>query len=491
MVRKSKVASITNDYYYCICSGSFVVKDPDYKPLVCKLCSKYSHRECTNYSGKQEEFECLLCKIHLLDPFNTVDNYLWYECIGNTTSYFVVDATNLRKWRSNNKDIYMACIPLNKEVLQHEWPKTFQLKINNDMVHVVKEPSWEHKRRDNPIKVTYAMRTGENLINITSTTYTENEPLFLLVMFVCNQVTVHNIIDTLKMNHTIPYEEARDRIYSILNTKIDDDEIVCMENTFKMDLICPVTLDKITIPTRGRFCGHIQCYDLFGYLKVMERTSAFNMRWKCPECHLIVKPYDLVIDTYVEKLIVDLPNVKTIQLDKDLNYRIILDLNNARSSAKTQSDDDQQLNNDEDMDYVADLETTMNSTTENVIELESDGQNVDVICISDDDVNIQEPVNDIIEPPKTPPTSRGRPRKNKIVDKNINSSSSSEKKTRKRKLKKPTDGPDSFAITIADKTLADCVNTFNQQTLHSFTNSTPSYDNFILKPPVINQMNKT
>ncbi|EAN32544.1 MIZ/SP-RING zinc finger family protein [Theileria parva strain Muguga] len=489
MVRKSKVASITNDYYYCICSGSFVAKDPNYKPLVCKLCSKFSHRECTKYSGNQEDFECLLCKVHLLDPFNTVDNFLWYECIGNTTSYFVVDATNLRKWRSLNKDIYMACIPLNKEVLQHEWPKTFQLKINNDMVHVVKEPTWEHKRRDNPIKVTYAMRTGENLINITSTTYTETEPLFLLVMFVCNQVTVQNIIDTLKMNHTVPYEEARDRIYSILNAKIDDDEIVCMESTHKMDLTCPVTLDKITIPTRGRYCRHIQCYDLFGYLKVMERTSAFNMRWKCPECHLIVKPFDLVIDTYVEKLITDLPNVKTIQLDKDLNYRIILDLNNGRASTKAQSDDDQ-FNNDEDMDYVADLETTMNSTTDNVIELESDEPPVDVICISDDDVTVEEPVPEVTEVPK-PPAPRGRPRKNKPVEKNVYNSSCVEKKVKKRKLKKPSDMSDTISITIADQTLADCVNTFNQQTLHSFTNSTPTYDNFILKPPVINQMNKT
>ncbi|BAM39974.1 uncharacterized protein TOT_020000241 [Theileria orientalis strain Shintoku] len=479
MVRKSSRVPVVNEFYYCVCAGSFVVKDQDSKPLVCKTCGKSSHRECARFSGNEEDFECVLCKVHTLDPFNAVEDFLWYDCIGNTSTYFVVDAVNLRKWRSNNKDVYMACIPLNKERLQHEWPKTFQLKINNDMVHIVKEPSWEHKRRDNPIKITHAMRTGENLVNISSTTYNDNEPLFLLIIFLSKQVTVDTILNNVKKNQCVPYDDARSRVHTILNTEIGDDEIVCMDSTHKLDFSCPVTLDKIEVPTRGKFCRHIQCYDLSGYLKVMERTSAFNMRWRCPECQLIVKPHDLVVDTFVEKLMKDLPNANTIELDKELNYRIIVDANALRASTLPQSEEDLK-------ERVAEAAAELNlsedeaavKASEAVIELVESDDHCEVICISDDEAGAQPPT----------PRKNGRLRKSAPQsDKDAESEGTTDTKRRRRKLRKPVESVPSFYPLIEDSALADCVKTFNQRNLNAFSKTTPSYEAFILNPPLVDE----
>ncbi|AFZ79123.1 hypothetical protein BEWA_019690 [Theileria equi strain WA] len=323
MNRKRTANSKYIEFFYCICKGSYTGTNAS--SITCKICKKQSHRICIHYNGPDKDFECMLCKVQLLDPFNTVEDFLWYDSLGNTTKTFTIDATNIKKWRSQNKDIYMASIPFNKEKLQHEWPKSMELKINSDIIHVVKEPTWEHKRRDNPIKITYAMRPGKNAVEISSSTYNETEPLFLVIMFLSKQVTVDRIIDIVKKKHVISYDDSLTRISTIINRNVGDDDIVCMEHTHRIDLNCPVTMDRITIPTRGRYCEHIQCYDLDGYLRVMEKTSAFNMRWRCPECQLIVKPYDLVIDSFVQKIIHDVPpSVSRVELDKDANYTIFL-----------------------------------------------------------------------------------------------------------------------------------------------------------------------
>ncbi|UKJ90250.2 hypothetical protein MACJ_001182 [Theileria orientalis] len=510
MVRKSSQAPVVNEFYYCVCAGSFVVKDPDSRPLVCKTCGKSSHRECARFSGNEEHFECVLCKVHTLDPFNAVEDFLWYDCIGNTSSYFVVDAASLRKWRSSNKDVYMACIPLNKERLQHEWPKTFQLKINNDIVHIVKEPSWEHKRRDNPIKITHAMRTGENLVNISSTTYNDNEPLFLLIMFLSKQVSIDAIINNVKNNQCVPYDDARSRVHSILNAEIGDDEIVCMDSTHKLDFSCPVTLDKIEVPTRGKFCRHIQCYDLSGYLKVMERTSAFNMRWRCPECQLIVKPHDLVVDTFVEKLMKELPNANTIELDKELNYRIIVDSNAVKAATLPQSEDELKEREAEATSEfnLSDDEAAIKAS-DAVIELVESDDHCEVICISDDEASVQPPTprrNGRLRKPAASSPAKPRKARSKsagsqdvkepkprsrsatpLPDRAAEGEIGTDTKKRRRKLRKPLEATQNFCSVIADSTLADCVNTFNQRNLNAFSKTTPSYDAFILNPPLMNE----
>ncbi|ORM40773.1 E3 SUMO-protein ligase pli1 [Babesia sp. Xinjiang] len=310
------------DYMYCVCSGNYVETSDTAAPLTCKSCKKLSHRPCTCYLGPDEDFECSLCQVQLLDPFNNLLEFLWYGSMGSKTAVFKVDIPDLEKWESQHKDAYIISLPLPTSNVVHEWPKTLELRINKDVVHTVKEPSWGHSRRDNPIKITYAMQPGVNLFEISSTTYPETLRQFLIIIAVSKRVAVERIIETVKKRRTIPSKQSKQRILELMSNQRDDDDVICIEQGQKIELNCPITLSRMELPTRGKHCRHVQCFDLYAYLQVMQNMSTLNARWKCPECQLIVKPIDLVIDGYVLQILKTVPQcTSAIELDKFGNYK--------------------------------------------------------------------------------------------------------------------------------------------------------------------------
>ncbi|CDR95355.1 MIZ zinc finger domain containing protein, putative [Babesia bigemina] len=311
------------DFTYCLCYGEYVDPSDKSAPLICRSCEKLSHRHCTCYVGPDHDFECFLCQVQVLDPFNAVVEFLWYGRMGNKHEILKISAPQFDKWLAQNRDVYVVSLPLSKNKLVHEWPKTFELRINNELVHVVKAPNWGHTRRDNPIKVTYAMHTGDNMLELSSTTYDDPVSFFLIVIMVSKRISVERIIETIKKRRTITVFESKRRILEFLNTHFEDDDVICVKNN-RVELNCPLTLDRIELPTRGKLCKHIQCFDLSAYLQVMQNMSTFNKRWKCPECPLTVKPMDLVIDGYMLEILKSTPQgASTVELNETGDYRVV------------------------------------------------------------------------------------------------------------------------------------------------------------------------
>jgi len=58
---------------------------------------------------------------------------------------------------------------------------------------------------------------------------------------------------------------------------------------------------RIQHPCRSMFCRHIQCFDLFSYLQVVERS----MSWKCPHCNAPAKYGQLFIDSSFKKYLAE------------------------------------------------------------------------------------------------------------------------------------------------------------------------------------------
>lgn len=84
---------------------------------------------------------------------------------------------------------------------------------------------------------------------------------------------------------------------------VEDDELQCVERKQKFKLTCPITLTRIGIPARGRDCRHLQCFDLDSFVQVTKGSKAFNNRWKCPECPLILRTDVLVVDPFVTEIL--------------------------------------------------------------------------------------------------------------------------------------------------------------------------------------------
>ena len=79
-------------------------------------------------------------------------------------------------------------------------------------------------------------------------------------------------------------------------------DIVCLSSD-KLNLKCPITLERLKEPVRGIHCQHLQCFDLDAYLTINRQVDAFNNRWQCPVCTLILRPADLSFDPYVEEVL--------------------------------------------------------------------------------------------------------------------------------------------------------------------------------------------
>uniref|UniRef100_A0A8K9X461 Protein inhibitor of activated STAT, 4b n=1 Tax=Oncorhynchus mykiss TaxID=8022 RepID=A0A8K9X461_ONCMY len=54
----------------------------------------------------------------------------------------------------------------------------------------------------------------------------------------------------------------------------------------QVSLICPLGKMRLSVPCRGRKCGHLQCFDGTLYLQMNEKRPT----WTCPVCHKLV-PY--------------------------------------------------------------------------------------------------------------------------------------------------------------------------------------------------------
>merc|ERR1712087_962074 len=86
----------------------------------------------------------------------------------------------------------------------------------------------------------------------------------------------------------------------------DDDDISCVISN-KLKLRCPLSFERVVIPVRGEQCQHLQCFGLGAYLESNMKMRALNNRWTCPVCGNRLKPHDLRVDDFVDKVLKETP----------------------------------------------------------------------------------------------------------------------------------------------------------------------------------------
>merc|ERR1712159_652739 len=66
------------------------------------------------------------------------------------------------------------------------------------------------------------------------------------------------------------------------------------------------------------------CFGLAAYLESNCKMRAMNNRWTCPVCSTVLKPSDLRIDGYVERVLAETPaHVEEVAILEDLSYTIV------------------------------------------------------------------------------------------------------------------------------------------------------------------------
>jgi len=296
----------------------------------CTYCFADYDLQHAEYTKNAESFWCPPCRFRQMDPFNAViEPYGLLMCHVpvRQTIAFSLDLPELKSWRKDDHDIFMRMVKLDSDNSSQVWPRKLSFVANGHEVFSIQEPEKGHVRRDVPKNVTPGLRPGMNTITIRI----EDDylPGYALALVRTQARTAHQI------SHDIPVcgeEVARARFMTLLvpswatpadNEIEEEEEITCVISN-KLKLRCPLSFERVVIPVRGEQCMHLQCFGLGAYLESNMKMRALNNRWTCPVCGNVLKPRDLRIDGFVERILADTPtHIEEVLIMQDGSYLCI------------------------------------------------------------------------------------------------------------------------------------------------------------------------
>ncbi|CAN0153970.1 unnamed protein product, partial [Scytosiphon promiscuus] len=196
-----------------------------------------------------------------------------------------------------------------------------------------------------PQDIGASCRLGENRIEVYST---DPDPHAVLVQMV-RLVGVEEVLNNVKERSKLTEKEALRRVKRSFKGSLDlnshlggesseeedagkggeedsDDDL--MATATRLSLRCPLGLVPITCPGRGRNCKHLQCFDLTTFLNYNKDCA--GAAWKCGVCNLPIKPADLVVDTYLNEVVLSLEergltdDAEEVEIHQDGHWEPIL-----------------------------------------------------------------------------------------------------------------------------------------------------------------------
>lgn len=296
------------------------------RPIRCSQCREVFDLQHLMYSKGVESFWCPPCRFKVMDPLNSIvepNGILKVAPVMQSQVDFLLDLPELRQWRKEGYGIECRMVSADSLKASQVWPNSMLFCANNKEVFVIKPPEDGHKRRDVPQGISAGLKHGTNTISVRVSDEAVRPPSLVLAIVLtrarelkelCSQVTPCKELD------------ARRRIISLLckqrqSSGVDED-LMCLSND-KLRLQCPISMGRIEDPVRGEHCQHFQCFDLESYIQSNQQIRAFNNRWGCPVCSLVLRPSDLVRDEYVARVLRDTSeDIEEVIVSPNGDYRV-------------------------------------------------------------------------------------------------------------------------------------------------------------------------
>eukprot|EP00929_Paragymnodinium_shiwhaense_P076978 TRINITY_DN39617_c0_g1_i2.p1 TRINITY_DN39617_c0_g1~~TRINITY_DN39617_c0_g1_i2.p1 ORF type:complete len:529 (+),score=90.67 TRINITY_DN39617_c0_g1_i2:93-1679(+) len=283
--------------------GSGLHVGPDERLVHCSKCD--SDCAVPNNINAPPGFWCPTCRFQVMDPFNPLaepHGILTYKFLQSLQLTLTLELLDLREWMKNGFTVEVRMVRTESDRVCHAWPQSLHCAVNNVEVFSISPPEEGHKRRDVPQQLTAGLRPGKNVVRLKMVDPCITE--FALAVVVCCPQTVDALSGLVGRSSM---QEAERRVRDLLaarNAMTDScsSEITCL-TSHKLSLRCPITMDRLQEPVRGEGCQHLQCFGLLAYLQSNKQMRAFNNRWVCPVCSLVLRPTDLRRDAYVEKVL--------------------------------------------------------------------------------------------------------------------------------------------------------------------------------------------
>lgn len=290
---------------------------PTPRIMKCMYCYNDFDLQHASYTKAPENFWCPGCRFRNMDPFNAVvepSGLLVCQLVTRPVMSFSLDLPDLKAWRKEEHTVQMRMVRIDSDNCAQVWPMTVTVEANTNEVFKIIPPEEGHVRRDVPRSIAGGVKPGSNAFTVTvDDTHVAG---FAMALVHTYPRTVQQIAADIAV---ISEEAGRERVCGLLSDNWSDDriegaieeedsdaEISCVISN-KLKLRCPLSFERVVIPVRGEACAHLQCFGLGAYLESNVKMRALNNRWTCPVCTTPLRPRDLRIDGYVEKVLTDTP----------------------------------------------------------------------------------------------------------------------------------------------------------------------------------------
>ncbi|KAI6238222.1 hypothetical protein M3Y99_00721500 [Aphelenchoides fujianensis] len=175
----------------------------------------------------------------------------------------------------------------------------------------------EQKRHSKPVNVTQQCLPYREQPYVMNLEWQQERTTFFVTVNIVNHLTSENLRDRLVNCRKVVYEETRQMIRKMLRGNEEDD--IAMDK-LRVSLICPLSRTKMTFPSRSKNCTHLQCFDLYNFLQMMEKRPT----WKCPVCAQSCLYSSLVVDNYFKEIISKVGGkAKEVELLTDGGWRMV------------------------------------------------------------------------------------------------------------------------------------------------------------------------
>jgi len=272
------------------------------RPLRCRGCTGAFDLPCLQDPAA---FVCPSCRFKAMDPFSAVvepKGVLKLALLAQPTLDFALDLPELRQWRRDGLAVEVRMLRLDSCKPCQAWPQSLRFVANGNEIFAVAPPEEGHKRRDVPQAISAGLKHGINSISVHIQDPRISDFVLAVVM-----TQPRGIPELSQQVSTCEESAALARVRALLaKQRAADDacsqEIVCLSSD-TLRLCCPITMDRIVDPVRGTECQHLQCFGLEAYLTSNKQMRAFNNRWQCPVCTLVLRPPDLCRDPYMAHIL--------------------------------------------------------------------------------------------------------------------------------------------------------------------------------------------
>uniref|UniRef100_A0A8D8V156 E3 SUMO-protein ligase PIAS3 n=2 Tax=Cacopsylla melanoneura TaxID=428564 RepID=A0A8D8V156_9HEMI len=214
--------------------------------------------------------------------------------------------------------IQLRIAALNTSTEQDDhYPPNLGIKVNQRAVQLPnpipsRVQNKEPIRPSRPLNISPLCKICPFVMNIITVNWTyefNNNDFYVIKVEIVKKLTSSDLLDRLKSKGIKPVEYTT----KIIRDKLNETDCEIATDTLQVNLACPLSRTRMTIPCRASTCTHLQCFDAITYLQMNEKKQT----WVCPVCNQSCQYGSLFIDGYFLQVLESYKDGSEIILTKD------------------------------------------------------------------------------------------------------------------------------------------------------------------------------